>query len=51
VAQTETELADEPQIPDDTVRTQVPSAMTKPGARSRTDLVARRSATGLARLN
>ena len=41
VAQTETELADELQIPDDTVRTQVPSAMTKLGARSRAHLVAK----------
>ena len=41
MAQTETELADELQIPDDTVRTHVPSAMTKLGARSRAHLVAK----------
>jgi len=34
-------LADEPHIPDDTVRTHLPSAMTKPGARSRAHLVAK----------
>jgi hypothetical protein len=33
-------LADEPHIPDDTVPTHVPSAMTKLGARSRAHLVA-----------
>ena len=33
-------LADDPHIPDDSVRTHVPSAMTKPGVRSRAPLVA-----------
>jgi hypothetical protein len=40
VAHTEAELA-ELHIPDDTVRTQVPSAMTMPSARSRAHLVAK----------
>ena len=40
VARTGAELADEPHNPDDTVRTQVRSAMRKLGARSRAHLVA-----------
>jgi hypothetical protein len=40
VAHTEAELADELRMPDDAVRTQLPSAMTMPGARSRAHLVA-----------
>jgi DNA-binding CsgD family transcriptional regulator len=40
VARTGAELADEPHISHDTVRAQVPSAMTKLGARSRAHLVA-----------
>ena len=41
MAHTEAELADEPHISHDTVRTHVPSAMTKLGARSRAHLVAK----------
>ena len=41
MAHTKAELADELHIPDETVRTQVPSAMTRPGARSRAHLVAK----------
>jgi DNA-binding CsgD family transcriptional regulator len=46
VAHIEAELADELHIPDDTVRTQVRSAMTKPGARSRAHLVAKALGVG-----
>ena len=52
MAHTEAELADELHISDDTVRTHVPSAMTKPGARSRAPLVAKAFGDRpLARLN
>ena len=46
MAHTEAELA-ELHIPDDIVRTQVPSAMTKLGARSRAHLVAKAVGDGL----
>jgi DNA-binding CsgD family transcriptional regulator len=47
VAHTGAELADEPHISHDTVRTHVPSAMTKLGARSRAHLVAKALGDGL----
>jgi DNA-binding CsgD family transcriptional regulator len=52
VARAEAELADELHIPGDTVRSHVPSAMTKPGARSRAHLVAKGARRrAVARLN